>query len=164
MMCTFESLKSNSNEMIISTNLKGDVAKNILLNVLGQLSDGIWENSRVAEHYWPFVDITTDEDQSVYIIVHKPGSKHVYRNNSTFENWFLRHDKLGSDKTSIKEWFAKKIKQVVAHERKDNPARNLKFKADNDTEMDYMSSYDKEDDYRPLKISEAYSVYKALKD
>ena len=151
-------------ELVIPTNLNGKVAKNVLLNVMGQLSDGMWENSRMMEHYWPFADIESDENNDVYIVIHKPGNDCNYHHpNTGWNNYFTRSDKLARDTKKIKEWFADKIRKIVAEERKDEPGRNLKFKADNDTTLNYMSSYDKEDDYRAMTVAEAYSVYKVLK-
>lgn len=162
-MANFSEILNDGKEMVIATGCKGKVAKNILLNVMGQLSDGMWENSRTMEHYWPFADIESDDEGNVYIVIHKPGSKHTYRENDSYNNWFVRWDKLNCKNDSIKQWFADKIKKIVAEERKDEPGRNLKFKVDNDTTLNYMSSYDKEDDYRAMTVAEAYSVYKVLK-
>lgn len=163
-MANFSEILNDGKEMAIATGCKGKVAKNVLLNVMGQLSDGMWENSRTMEHYWPFADIEADDEGNVYIVIHKPGSKHTYRENNNYVNWFVSPWKaLKGDHTSIKQWFADKIKKIVAEERKDEPGRSLKFKADNDTTLNYMRSYDKEDGYRAMTVAEAYSVYKVLK-
>ena len=163
-MANFNEILNDSKEMVISTGCNGKVAKNVLLNVMGQLSDGMWENSRAMEHYWPFASIKSDENDDVYIVIHKPGSKNTYRENNNCVNWFVSPWKaLKGDHTSIKQWFADKIKKIVAEERKDEPGRDLKFKADNNTTLNYMSSYDKEDNYRAMTVAEAYSVYKVLK-
>ena len=152
-------------ELVIPTNLSGKIAKNILLNVIGQLSDGIWENSRAMEHYWPFADIESDDSDNVYIVIHKPGNDCSYFHpNTSWTNYFVCSNRLASDPQKIKEWFADKIRKIVNEERKDYEwAKDCKFKADNSKELNYMSSYDKEDNYRPMTVSEAYSVYKALK-
>jgi hypothetical protein len=163
-MVNFSEILNDGKEMVIATGCKGKVAKNVLLNVMGQLSDGMWENSRTMEHYWPFANIEADDEDNVYIVIHKPGSKNTYRENNNYVNLFVSPWKaLKGDHTSIKQWFADKIKKIVAEERKDEPGRSLKFKADNDTTLNYMSSYDKEDNYRAMTVAEAYSVYKVLK-
>ena len=41
----------DTTKILVATGLKGRVNYSILNNVIGQLSDGMWENSRVAEHY-----------------------------------------------------------------------------------------------------------------
>ena len=41
----------------INTGLSGKVALSVLNSVMGQLSDGIWENSSGTESYWKDLDI-----------------------------------------------------------------------------------------------------------
>lgn len=155
----FKEIVNNQSEMLIATGLKGGVAKSILENVIGQLSDGMWENSRVMEHYWPYADIVMDDDDNVYIVIHKPGSKAVSKYYDAYSNYFLY--RLNSNELAIRQWFADKIKKIVAQERKDRknePGCDLRFRADINTELDYMGLYD-----RPITVAEAYSVYKTLK-
>lgn len=155
----FKEIVNNPSEMLIATGLKGEMVKSILENVIGQLSDGMWENSRIMEHYWPFVDITMDDDDNVYIVIHKPGSKAVSKSYNWCSNYFLY--RLYSNELAIRQWFADKIKKIVAQERKDRkdePGCDLRFRADNNTELDYMGLYD-----QPITVAEAYSVYKTLK-
>ena len=42
----------------------------ILNSILGQLSDGIWENSRAAEKYWKSLSINVDDDNFITYQVH----------------------------------------------------------------------------------------------
>ena len=44
-------------ERIIKTNTNGKKANEILSAVIGQMSDGMFENSRYYEGYWMFCDI-----------------------------------------------------------------------------------------------------------
>ena len=51
----------DTTKVLVATGLKGYKNYSILNNIIGQLSDGMWENSRVAEHYWPYVEIMMDD-------------------------------------------------------------------------------------------------------
>ena len=152
-----------SNEtLVISTGMKDLVSKSILDNVLGQLSDGMWENSKTMEHYWPFVEIKMVEDD-VCIVIRKPGVSNIqdkWHTNNTYNNWFLRNDKLNCDPIKIKKWFANKIHRIVSENAKDYPNSGIKFSAKCEASLDYM--YDYTTSGRDHKVSEAYAVYKSL--
>ena len=47
----------------ITTGLSGKVNSDILHSVIGQLSDGIWENSPGMEKYWKHADIEERDGQ-----------------------------------------------------------------------------------------------------
>ena len=149
--------------IIIHTGMNDLVSKSILNNDLGQLSDGMWENSSTMAHYWPYVEIEM-VDKEVCIVIYKPGSscKIFLRENNCFNNWFVRMDKMDCDITKIKKWFAGKIKAIVNENAKDYPNRGIKFNAKCDADLDYMSMMDADHNYRDHKVSEAYAVYKAL--
>lgn len=77
--------------------LGNDTRAEVILSVLGQLSDGIWENSSAMEKYWWFADVEGTDlviDDDPY-----DGSKR----NGFYEK---------SEK-EIRDWFANKAKQVV---------------------------------------------------
>ena len=150
-------MANESDICIIKTGLTDSVSLNVLLSTLGQLSDGIWENSNVARHYWEFADIEMI-DNEVCIAIKKdlyyyPGGK--YR---PIENYFKTRMHL--DPTVIKKYFANKVKAVVRENAKDYPDAGIKCNAKCNVELDYMSSYDSKD--IPIKASDAYIVYKAL--
>ena len=83
-------------EKRIQTNLFGQTNYDILSSVIGQLSDGIWENSRQCERYWKSLDIIKDENDEIIII----------SNNS----W------LFNTNDECKKYFATKMKQIVKKE------------------------------------------------
>lgn len=154
-------------ELVIETTLTDNASRDVLISVLGQLSDGLWCNSAVMRHYWPFADIETRNGQ-VCIIIACPSSTNPYSDpfeeNSIWNNWFVRADKLSGNPTLIKEFFAKKIKEIVkANAHKYNwPMINRRITKHNKTPIDYMASYDKANGYRKLLVSEVYTVYEAL--
>ena len=114
----------DTTKILVATGLKGRVNYSILNNVIGQLSDGMWENSRVAEHYWPFVEIKMDDSDNVIIMVHKPGSNKSYfaRPNTGCNNWFVNPMKnIRCNHSEIRKYFAKKLQALVADERRCYP-------------------------------------------
>ena len=150
--------KDYSNYMAIETGLTDSVSLNVLLSTLGQLSDGMWENSRVAEHYWKFADAVMVDDKVCLMIKKDMCDYHGYNCRPPIENYF--RIRLHMDPVAIKKYFASKIKAVVRENAKDYPDAGIKCNAKCDVELDYMGCYDNSD--TPIKASDAYRVYKAL--
>lgn len=151
--------KDYSNYMTIETGLNDNISLNVLKSTLGQLSDGIWENSRKAERYWPFAEAEMI-DGNVCIVISKEYSKHYGsgRNAWGYTNGFICD--LRMDVARIKDYFAKKIQAVVRENAKDYPKAGIKCNAKCDVKLDYMGCYDNSN--TPIKASDAYKVYKAL--
>ena len=153
-----------SEDLIINTGLTDNTSKDVLRSVIGQLSDGIWENSPIMEHYWPYVKIELNNKDEVCIVISLPVATSLgcdyYHPNTRYYNWFIRRDKLGGNPIKIKRWFANKIKQIVNQERKDHPHRAIKFSDKCDTELYYIDYYDGSNE--GMQVCDAYRVYKAL--
>lgn len=150
----------NSNSIIINTGLNDRVSLNVLKSTLGQLSDGMWENSRKAERYWPFAKAEMI-DGNVCLVISKEYSK-CYgsgRNAWGYTNGFI-YD-LRMDVSRIKDYFAKKIQAVVRQEAKDYPDAGIKCTAKCEVTLDYMSDYDNHDN--KIRACDAHKVYKTLK-
>ena len=141
---------ANKDTVIINTGLNDSASLNVLKSTLGQLSDGIWENSRKAERYWPFAEAEMI-DGNVCLVISK-GYREGYVNG-------FRHD-LNMDVPRIKDYFAKKIQAVVRENAKDYPERGIKCTANCDVALDYMSDYENDDE---ILACDAHRVYKALK-
>ena len=153
----------DTTKVLVATGLKGYKNYSILNNIIGQLSDGMWENSRVAEHYWPYVEIMMDDSDNVIIMVHKPGSNKSYfaRPNTGFDNWFVNPMKnIRCNHSEIRKYFANKLHALVTDERKNYPSHNIKFNANCDIESEYFWD---STNRKSHKISDIYNVYKALK-
>lgn len=150
-------MTNESNTRIINTGLTDSASLNVLLSTLGQLSDGIWENSNVARHYWEFADIDMI-DGEVCLVIKKNAYESYGRNSQPIENYF--RTRMHLDPTAIKKYFANKVRAVVRENAKDYPNAGIKCTAKCDVELDYMSSYDNRE--IPIKASDAYRVYKAL--
>ena len=155
--------KPYTNTITVNTGLTDDIALEVLDNVIGQMSDGMWENSRIMEHYWPFVKIEKVEGK-VCIVIDATNNSSAYHPNNSWNNWFIRYDKLGKDRGKIKEFFAKKIRKIVNENAKDCNWKNKRMSLKNDTTLDYMHSYRKNEngDYTPITVADTYRVYKAL--
>ena len=135
----------DKNAIQIATGLKGDVAFHILDSVVGQMSDGMWENSPVMEHYWRFVNVVKAGGNQVFLVV--DGVTGDPRSHVV--NYF--NYKLGMDEKKIKEFFAKKVKEVAKEQIKDE--RNLMgWDRNNEMVCDYLDG----------TISDCYFVYETL--
>lgn len=134
---------------MIDTGLGGGKVVDILNSVIGQMSDGMWENSPVMEHYWPFIDID-EENGGVYFSVSIEPWKRGYRQ----DNWF--YTKMNLDERKIKEFMANKLKAVAKQELKDDPDLGS-WDRNNTNETGYLS-YGK-----PITFQEVYFVYEILK-
>lgn len=81
----------------IDTGLVGQAAFTVISDVMGQLSDGLWEDSPRMVKYWENADVYILDDK-VFI-------------NVNIESWQSPYREM-TDK-EIKAWFAKRIKDVV---------------------------------------------------
>jgi len=76
--------------MRLTTYIKANNKRqNILSSVIGQMSDGIWENTRSMEKYWKSLDFGVDANGYIYL---------EDRNGVT---------------TDVYDFFANKIKQII---------------------------------------------------
>ncbi len=126
----------------------------ILESVIGQLSDGIWENSNAMTKYWAGMYIQ-DNDILVSDDFYVSFCKTKYNNP-----FFNMTD------AKIKNWFANKLKAVVKTEEKDSGGKNW-WKRDNMQELDYLSRRYKDDEgvfkTATVTVADAYKVYDRLK-
>ena len=129
---------------IIKTGLKTQKECDILDGVFGQLSDGMWENSRAAEGYWPYIDADLKNGEVVLTV------SNSYRYDGRPTNKLL--DMSDDD---IKKWLAKKIKQVIKEE-------GLDWKRDNSDETDYLDTSWRTSK-QPSTVADCYYVYEVLK-
>ena len=152
-------MENKSNNLIINTGLTDSVSLNVLKSTLGQLSDGIWENSRKAERYWPFADAEMISG-NVCLVISKEYSKRYGSGSNAwgYTNGFICD--LRMDSARIKDYFAKKVQAVVREEAKDYPTRKIKCTAKCEVELNYMSDYDNHDN--KIRACDAHKVYRAL--
>lgn len=126
----------------------------ILESVIGQLSDGIWENSNAMIKYWAGMYIQ-DNDIMVCDDFYVDFCKTKY--NNPF---------LNMTDAKIKSWFADKLKAVVKTEEKDSGGKDW-WKRDNMQELDYLSRMYKDNEgvlkTATVTVADAYKVYDRLK-
>ena len=131
-----EELEEDYNEpqnTLIDTGLSDRKAEEVLLSVIGQLSDGIWENSRGMEKYWQYADIIK-KGSEIYISVNTENYESGYR---------------GKSEQDIKRYFAQKVKQIVKEE-------GLEWSRDNTEISAYL------DRGSDVTVQDAYRVYDKL--
>lgn len=124
----------------IHTGLTGKEDLEVLNSTLGQLSDGIWENSRAAERFWKNLDVYRNDDGEIVI------DTKTRDYNSPFR---------GKTPQDVMKYLAKKAKQVVRTEIDDGA--NAQWDRNSDYQLDYMG-----DSKTPIKISDVYRTYDRL--
>lgn len=101
--------------MRITTHIKSTEKRlDILGSVMGQMSDGIWENTRSMEKYWKNLDFGTDASGYIYL-----------------------EDSPGVC-TDVREFFANKIKQIIKIEIDDGNTPGLQWSRDCSVSPRYM--------------------------
>lgn len=110
-----------------------DNALKFMSDIMGQLSDGYWENSRIMEFYWPYVTID--------------GSDVLIKNYNRYYNDRNKYCKFGEmSESHIKQWFADKIKQLAKEE-------SGQWSRNSDYELDWLHG----------TVADAYAAYDELK-
>ena len=146
---------------VISTGMTFDKAFDVVESTLGQLSDGIWENSSVMEQYWRFITVDVKNNEVVLLVQAEDserinsGSRPMGRGKlmrvvSTYKTVYNRFSNMSDDE--VKKWIAAKVKTVVKTEEKDS-GRKLWDRSCN-IELTYMS--------KGVLAKDAYRVYDAL--
>ena len=150
----------------IKTNLEA-TNKNyeILRSVIGQMSDGIWENSPRAEGYWRFATIEKSDDNKIVIAV---STIHIISYSNIYGKYYHRNDyvinrfaNMTDDK--VKAYFANKIKQIIKIEESNlkeyynDTSKDLSWRKDNQQKCGYMGYNE------TITVADAYAAYKNLK-
>lgn len=141
-----ESLKEDSEKRIVK-GLSGEKNKEILDSVIGQISDGIWENSPGMSGYWLPVTISNNGD----ILI---DNESEIRDG---ERWIKnRYYDMSDDE--VRRFFANKIKQISQEYLNDNNLNPYKgWNAESDEICNYL------DRNSGVTIGDAFLAYQALK-
>lgn len=125
-------------DRIIDTGLQGPIQKDILASVLGQISDGYWQNSPRMDPYWRNIKLDEQGGNVVFVI-----KEHAYP-------WSSMSDE------DILQWFGKKIKFLIKKEFEDNKKA---WSRTNTTDMTIWLSHP-----YPSKtsVSDCYQAYDIL--
>lgn len=125
------------------------VNKDIFHSVIGQLSDGIWENSPACTAYWLCCDIDANGDTIKLVIDSEPI---VRWGNDYINNRYFKMSDM-----DIFYYFIRKMLQIVKIEGRDAGDEKLYLmNAHNQTELDYMS-YDVR-----VRVCDVWAVRKML--
>lgn len=98
-------------DRIIKTELTSSKAYDICRSIMGQMSDGYWENNSKMDQYWRFASVKMDHGNVVFSIDERP---YIIRNDR-------RHTGVSNGFKFMREseilgFFAKKIKFILRKE------------------------------------------------
>lgn len=134
----------------INTTFYGDHAAEILNAVAGQLSDGLWENSRGYDKYWTNFSVKRLDDNRVVFIV----------NTDSYTRYcgrFLDNPFYNMSETEFLAWYAGKLKAVIRAEAKDNNWKKGWWKRTNTTNKSIYLNYKLD-----ITVADIYCVYDEL--
>ena len=114
--------------------------KDMIAAVIGQMSDGYWENTPRMKGYWVFADADTQGDECVLEISPRTWDSVHNANNL----W------AAMDDAHVKRFLADKIKFLIKEE-------GFKWDRAGTEETDYLSYSD------PYKVKDCYYAYEVLK-
>lgn len=129
-------------ERIIKTGL-GLHYKDMLDAVIGQMSDGYWENTPMMRGYWKFVTTGTSGNE---VTLNVDEASWTLDGDLRIENRFY-----GMSDDAVKKFFADKIKFLIKEEGLGKWAR------DNEKTTDYLSYGD------PYRVKDCYYACEVLK-
>lgn len=111
--------------------------------VMGQLSDGKWENSRQMEAYWMCNSLTNNG-------IEMQSSANSFSGTRSYSNPLY-----DLDDSEVRDWFANKLKTVVKEWLKDNRKPIDDWNRVNNDEVDYLRA--------GQTVAGAYKAYDSLK-
>lgn len=134
---------------LIHTGLYGAHAKEILDAVAGQLSDGMWENSRGYDKYWTNFNVVQADDGEILFEV----------NSKSYTTWgrqWITNPFVEMSSEQFKQWYAKKLKAVIMQEFRDEGVKNEWNRRNVQFESSYLN-------YKlDVNVADIYCVYDQL--
>ena len=143
-------MNDTSKTRTINTKFSGDRAYEILEAVAGQMSDGLWENSRGYDKYWTNFSVKRLDDNSIVFVINT--SSYSYYCRRCLENPFYR-----MSETEFLAWYAGKLKTVIRSEAKDNKWTKGWWKRTNTTNKSIYLNYKLD-----ITVADIYCVYDEL--
>lgn len=144
---------NTSNVRKILTPFYSTRAKEVLSSVIGQWSDGAYENSPRMEKYWQFSNVKTEPDGHVYIEIDAESYRHTTWNNKWLNNGFYKM----SDK-QVLEFFAGYVKRIMQLELRDEKVQHGWKRDNTEFETAYLA-YDEK-----ISVAHVYAIYDRLLD
>lgn len=135
----------------INTNFYGSRAFEILEAVSGQMSDGMWENSRGYDKYWMNFRVKQLEDNRVVFVLNADSYTRDFRSR------WLDNPFYGMKETEFLAWYAGKLKTVIREEAKDNNWPKGWWKRDNTENKSIYLNYKLD-----ITVADIYCVYDEL--
>ena len=134
----------------INTNFYGDYAIEILDAVSGQLSDGLWENSRGYDKYWTNFRVKRQPDNRIVFIINT--DSYTMYCHRYLENPFVR-----MSETEFLTWYAGKLKRVINEEAHNKDWKKGWWKRDNTTNKSIYLNHKLD-----ITVADIYCVYDGL--
>lgn len=136
-----------NNPRIIHTGLFSQTAYDAFDSLMGQISDGYWENSDRMQKYWNFADIKRADNGEVIV--------EIEAESYVWDKWSHRmtsnpYDSMSDSK--ILEFFANKMKTIAKVEMEDENVGN-QWQRDNEMKLHYLSRN------VDLDVSDIYCIY-----
>ena len=137
-----EAVSNNDGYTLVSTGLNDSKAEDVLNSVIGQMSDGIWENTSQMDRYWKNLEI-----------VKKDGELYIQANTDSYSSGFK-----GYTEDEIRKFVANKVKQIAKMYIEDykGSAKDLAWDRNCTVKCDYL------DYHSGATIQDAYRVYDKL--
>lgn len=137
-----EAVSNDDGYTLVSTGLSDAKAEDVLNSVIGQMSDGIWENTSQMDRYWKNLEI-----------VKKDGELYIQANTGSYSSGFK-----GYTEDEIRKFVANKVKQIAKMYIEDykGSAKDLAWDRNCTVKCDYL------DYHSGATIQDAYRVYDKL--
>ena len=106
-------MSDNCEYRVLETPFFGEIANEILASVSGQLSDGLWENSRGYEKYWTnFTVVRNSYNRTIFRVKTRCGGEYCGR--------WQPNPFVPMKESEFFAWYAGKLKAVIQAEARDN--------------------------------------------
>lgn len=137
-----EAVSNSDGYTLVSTGLSDAKAEDVLNSVIGQMSDGIWENTSQMDRYWKNLEI-----------IKKDGELYIQANTDSYSSGFK-----GYTEDEIRKFVANKVKQIAKMYIEDykGSAKDLAWDRNCTVKCDYL------DYHSGATIQDAYRVYDKL--
>ena len=145
-------MNDTTNTHTINTNFYSDRAYEILEAVSGQMSDGMWENSRGYDKYWTNFQVKRLEDNRIVFVINADSYSY-----SRFYNRYLNNPFYHMKDAEFRTWYAGKLKAIIRAEAKDENWPKGWWKRDNTENKSIYLNYKLD-----ITVADIYCVYDEL--
>lgn len=128
-----------TNFRVIHTGTYGQKMFDALQSVIGQLSDGMWENSPSMDRYWRFA--TIEQMPTKEVIIKVSTDQYETERYSGYKCKYIVNGFVDMTDAEVLAFFAKKMVAVARQELRDDESCG-KWKRDNDSKLCYLSRHD----------------------